>query len=231
MKTTANISTHRSRFGHLEVMLETIFFQFDEINIYLNNCVEAPSFLRKYRNLNFKLGDDLTDNGKFYFLSELKEDCYYFTLDDDLLYPKNYVDETIKKINIHGCIVTYHGREIISEGRNYYTGNKAYRCLDAVNEDVIIDVAGTGVTAFKTDYFKPIIHNSEYKLMSDLVFSLEASKKNKKIVCAKHEHGWIRPILLPDEFSIYESFRNKDQSIQNKIADEIFRNKIAKKNK
>ncbi len=60
-----------------------------------------------------------------------------------------------------------------------------------------IDVCGTGVTAFRTDYFNPIgIYKSEHKRMSDLVFSLEAIKQNKKIMQLKHKQGWIKQQIV-----------------------------------
>ena len=80
-----------------------------------------------------------------------------------------------------------------------------------------IDVAGTGVCGFHTSYFKPEIWNSPYKKMSDIIFSLEARKQNKKIILAKHEQNWLKAQWVDD--SIFNS--RGDQSEQVKLIKEL----------
>ena len=82
LKITANIATQPKRFEFLLQMLESIDGQFDEIRLYLNNFREVPKELEKY---TCYIGRDLTDNGKFFWSNNRDE--YYFTLDDDVIYP------------------------------------------------------------------------------------------------------------------------------------------------
>ena len=115
------------------------------------------------------------DNGKFYGLTQLKEPCYYFCCDDDLIYPKSYIPDMIAKIEEYKCIVAHHGRILTREGVPYYKGHKSFRCLNDVVKDEVIDVPGTGVMAFDTEYFNPIdLWKSPDLRMSDLIFGLEA---------------------------------------------------------
>ena len=165
---------------------------------------------------------DLTDNGKFFGLELYNEPVYYFSCDDDLIYPVDYIERTIECIEKHGCIVTYHGRKLKGLGLNYYRGHNGYRCLDTVPKDFELDVCGTGVTAFSTSYFNPKgIHRAEDKKMSDLVFSLEAAKHGKKIMHLAHKGGWIQYQPIPIEKTIYGMEVNKCER-QNQLADEIF---------
>jgi glycosyltransferase involved in cell wall biosynthesis len=173
-----------------------------------------------YDNVKNKV--DLTDNGKFYALTLIDEPCYYFTCDDDLIYPPDYIERTIEAIENHKCIVSYHGRILRGLNRSYYRGHTALRCLDTFPQDIEIDVCGTGVTAFRTDYFNPIgLHNSEDKRMSDLVFSLEAAKKGKKIMHIGHQAKWIQYVPQPKGTTIYE-MENKNESRQIEIANAIW---------
>ena len=86
MKKTCNIATMPSRIDQLRLTLDSLRPQFDEIRIYLNEFTYVPSFVKEFTY--FQGGENLTDNGKFYGLKDLKEDEYYFTLDDDIIYPR-----------------------------------------------------------------------------------------------------------------------------------------------
>lgn len=163
---------------------------------------------------------DYTDNAKFIILSHLPDDVYFFSCDDDILYPEDYIEKTIEAIDKHKTIVTYHGRNLRGKGLNYYHGHSAFRCDQSFIETKKIDVCGTGVTAFRTDYFNPTeIYKAEDKCMSDLIFSLEAIKQGKEITHIGHYGNWIISQINSGS-TIYDRF-NKDCSRQNEIADEI----------
>lgn len=165
---------------------------------------------------------DLTDNGKFWGLSQIKEPCYYFTCDDDLKYPPNYIQKTIEAIEKHKCIITHHGRVLQGLDRSYYTGHKSVRCLSDNLETIQLHVPGTGVTAFRTDYFNPKnLHKAKDKKMSDIVFGLEAAKQGKKIMTIPHTRNWIKQLPIDHSTSIHTT-ESKNQSRQIELANEIF---------
>lgn len=223
MKVSANIATYPPRFESLKQTVESIYNQFDIIRIWLNKYSDIPPVLPDpERKIVFFFSDNLYDNGKFYGLEIVSEDEIYFTLDDDLIYPSDYVNKTIEAIEKFGCIVTYHGRALMGSGLYYYKGHRAYRCLDKVDSNVVIDVAGTGVTAFDTRYFHPKgLSLSKDVRMSDLIFSLEAAKQNKTIGLLAHEAGWIKHIH--NEETIYQTESKLGANRQREIADEIYR--------
>ena len=57
--------------------------------------------------------------------------------------------------------------------------------------------------------------------MSDLVFSLEAAKQNKKMMHIGHLAGWIQYIEQPKGTTIYEKHW-KDCKRQTELADKIW---------
>ncbi len=185
----------------------------------LENQTVKPTKIFVYDN---EVQTDITDNGKFEPLSRITEPCYFFSCDDDLYYPIDYIESMVKAVQKHECIVTHHGRKLIGKGRNYFTGHIGYRCLSIVHNEEFIDVAGTGVTAFDTSYFNPNeIYLTDKMRMSDLVFSLEVAKQKKKIKVLPHRKDWIRQIPIPLNSSCY--FREKrSPEVQNSLADEIF---------
>lgn len=209
MKVTANIATYPARYKQLQKMLPTILDQFDEIRVCLNDYEQAPQFL-KHDKITVAIPPvNLTDNGKFMFIEVADKDELYCTLDDDILYPKNYrktLEEAHKRYP--EAILTFHGRKLKGKFKTYYKAkHQGYRCLGSLHRDVRIDIAGTGVAAFiPFEGCEQIAIFKEQK-MSDIVFSLQAAYQKKEIICLRHKQGWIKAI--PSNVSIFkDEFKN-----------------------
>lgn len=201
MKKIIGIATTGDRQTQLDRTVLSLSGQADEIHIYNN---------KKRR--------DLTDLGKFYALKSIEEPVYYFSCDDDLIYPSDYVEKTIDYIESFGCIVSYHGRVLKDREKYYGADHYGVRFWQA-HKAMRLDVSGTGVTAFRTDYFKPKIWNEPYKKMADLVFSLEACKQGKKIMHPPKNMDWI--VEQPVKNSIFKSERLGDQVHQVELMKQI----------
>ena len=184
LKVTANIATQPHRFESLLKTLETIDGQFDEIRLYLKNFDYVPSELKKFTTY---IGEDLTDNGKFFWSNNDNE--YYFTLDDDILYPNDYVEKTLPLIGDR--IISYHGRILVGQNRGYYSKHKAYMYYWELPRERKLDVMGTGVSAFNTNFFKPNLWRTPNYKMTDLVISLEAHMCNIPIISPKKSKNWL----------------------------------------
>lgn len=213
MRKVVGIATMKGREQSLKQVISSLENQVDDIIIYDN-----------------AINPDLTDNGKFYGLTMKKQPCYYFTCDDDLHYPPDYIARTIEAIEEHKCIITHHGRVLVKEDVSYYRGHVSFRCLDVIYTTTQLDVAGTGVTGFRTDYFNPdhLAFVKDQK-MSDLVFSLEAMRKGKKIMTIPHTAGWIKHLHIDHSKTIHAEMSRKETRLI-EIANEIYRIKTTKNN-
>ena len=208
MKVIGCMATYEARAKTRKRAIDSIEPQLDELHV-IDNSWKGTKV-------------DRADNAKFLALEGIKEPCFMFTLDDDLIYPPDYVAKTIAAIKEFGCIITHHGRQLLGEGLHYYKGHRAFKCLEHVQNNEIVDVPGTGVTAFDTRYFHPKgLADSPDLRMSDLVFGLEAAKQKKQIGIISHELGWIRHINNRE--TIYETESRNGIRRQNEIADEIYR--------
>jgi hypothetical protein len=206
-----NIATQPSRLEQLKRTVESLYNQADVIRIYLNGFKKIPKLPNPDGKITYTQGEDLTDNGKFYFLKEQAKDEYYFTCDDDIIYPSDYIEKTKELIDKFNCIVTYHGR-ILKEGcETYYGCHEEFRFHETILNNMWIDVAGTGVCGFHTSYFKPKIWNTQHNRMSDIVFSLEARKQNKKIMLASHSQNWMRAQVV--DSSIFSDRGNQEEQV------------------
>ena len=227
MRVTANIATYKPRIesGSLERAIDSLIGQVDEVRVYFNSA-------HPFGGLSGKItpvinGANLTDNGKFFFLDHITEPEIYLTCDDDLVYPPDYVNRMIKAIDVYRCIVSFHGRQLLGTGLEYYKAHKSFHCLHEVKYDEQVDVVGTGVTGFDTRYFHPkgLAFSPDQK-MSDLVFSLEAAKQGKQMGVIRHEAGWIKHI--DNRETIHATESTKGTPRQNQIANEIFKLRYGK---
>lgn len=214
MKLIAGMATTKDRDKYAEIAVKSLYDAgIDKVHVWNND--------RQSMNL--------ADNGKFAFLDRYKEPVIYFSVDDDIFYTPDYVKLMVNSVMRYESIVTIHGRKLLGEGINYYKGHKGYRCLGEEKETVKIDVAGTGVTAFNTEYFNPIeIYKAKDLRMSDIIFSLEAAKQDKDIIMIKHPRGIVRDLRVPKGLTIYHN-ESKNCTRQNELADEIYRIKRSSK--
>ena len=84
-------------------MLESIKGQFDKVRVCLNEFESVPTWLTEIENLEATIPNkNLTDNGKFLGLETLTKPEYYLTLDDDIVYPRNYARKTVENIDRFG---------------------------------------------------------------------------------------------------------------------------------
>ena len=206
MKIVAGMATMQGREEVYKIAKKSLEDAGVEVNVYHNH----------------KESVDYTDNAKFFFLQNYKEPVIYLSVDDDLFYTKEYVHQIVQGVKRYGCIVTMHGRKLLGKGRNYYKGHKSYSCLRTEKETAYIDVCGTGVTAFNTEYFNPTeLYKSSFKKMSDIIFSLEAIKSDKKIVHLAHNRGVVRYLHPPKNTTIHYT-EHKNCEVQSKLADDIY---------
>lgn len=163
---------------------------------------------------------DLTDNAKFLYVNLLPDPCYYFTGDDDIIYPKDYIERTMQEIDENNCIISWHGRVLNPDADKYYSEmHKGMRYFQGSTEYLTLDVGGTGVMGFKTDYFKPFIAFSEYNRMSDLVLSLQAARQGKAILSPPKKYKWINGQEVKS--SIFTEEKGASQSNQIKLMKQI----------
>ncbi|MEP1356284.1 MAG: hypothetical protein ABJX32_04190 [Tateyamaria sp.] len=91
----ANLATYPPRRASLIDVVNRIAPQVDQLNIVLNQYEEVPAELEGQQNVNPILPEeDTKDVGKFYPKSE---GTYTFLIDDDLVYPPDFVQLSIER--------------------------------------------------------------------------------------------------------------------------------------
>jgi hypothetical protein len=155
-------------------------------------------------------------------LQFISERCYYLCADDDIIYPNDYVERLKFFIDNYNAIISFHGRILKEPINSYYKGHTIFDYRHELKTSKYVDVIGTGVCGFRTDYFNPVdLYKSDFKCMSDLVLSLEAKRQRKTLICAEHERGWLKAQYT--DSGIMQSQINTDQKNQIILAHEIMR--------
>ena len=122
--------------------------QCDKFYLWLNDYQEIPEELKKMSSekLVIKLAkenSDLKENGRYTWINQNK-DCYYLTVDDDIIYPSTYVNLLVSKIDQYcgKSIMSFHGTRFINGREIYFPFSKD------VPADVQVHRVGGGVMGF-----------------------------------------------------------------------------------
>lgn len=214
-RVTVGIASIKTREKCLERTVQSLMHQADEIHVYLNDYDKVPAFLQNNPKIKFYLGKiykDRGDTGKFFYLDKVEEG-YYFSCDDDLIYPNDYVEKTINFLRDHdnAVICTYHGA-LLNKGKlnNYYRDRRQIHYSTFQRNSIEVNIGGTGVMAFHVKSFKPDIPRFKYPNMSDIWVGIQAQEKKIPILCAPRYLKWIKSQETPIEETIYGSKSNHD---------------------
>lgn len=204
--------------------IDSIYNQSDIINVALNDYSEIPVDLYD-KKINLIITDnDKGDAYKFYSLPN--SNGYFLTIDDDLIYSKNYTEFMIGKIEEYKrqSIITIHGRlfEKFPISSYYNKAATVYHFRNKLNEDKVVNFGGTGVMGFHTDLFKINIDYFKYPNMADIWIGKYAKENNIKIFCVAHDENTVKQ----QEFieSIYSNDLKND-TLQTEVVNNSFSKK------
>jgi hypothetical protein len=223
----ANICTYPPRIKSFKETLKSIVPQVDEINIYLDKYEEVPEFLKQlpikaniYTNKDFA---NLRDNGKLIGLSNLKSPCYYFTVDDDIFYPPDYVHALVKKIEQYDrkAIVGVHGVLIPEMPKSYYSSFRmVYTFWKKLERDSLVNNLGTGTVAFYSDLLPELKHaDLEHTGMLDIYFSIYCKKNNIPMVAIERHDDWMSEVKQDStDVNLFQEFKDHDDKQSELVA-------------
>jgi hypothetical protein len=223
------MATIYNRKDTLKECIDSILPQVDKLILYQNGYFEVFDFLRnpKIEVISSLItGVDMGDAGKFYKLNDF-ENSYYFSVDDDLIYPKNYFSDTVRRVNEfdYKKVITYHGRNFNKFPINSYykSASERYACLHKVNNDVKVQFGGTGVMCFHTSLIKIPFEYFRHPNMADVWIGKYCIENNIEIICLKHNEGYVK--YIPQKTTIYDQ-EHKSDKIQTGLVNGLFVPKI-----
>jgi FkbM family methyltransferase len=212
------LASYPPRADKLLQAVASLLPQVDRIYIYLNEYEAIPDFL-KHKQITVELaGKDrnLRDNGKFFFMKSIPTG-YVFTIDDDIMYPDDYIQVMIRKLEFYDrkAIVGLHGTVFGKPFQRYFRKRILYHFEHALEHDVIVNQLGTGTMAFHSSLICPDVSAFQSSGMVDVWFALAAKAADVPMIAVQRESRWLKPIGL-DEATLFREFR-KDDTMQTKL--------------
>lgn len=215
MLISANMATIPERIGGAYIAISSIIDQVDVVRVYLNNFSGVPDFIKNTKKIEYVIGGrDLNASGKHFWSHNPDE--YYFTIDDDIIYPKDYVKSYISEMKKYNdkVVLTTHGTIFERKINNFYNDLDLEKIH--FNEKVLfhrlVTLGGTGLSLRNTNVFKVDLDKFEHHDMDDIEVSIQANQKKIPIVALSH--GAMKsiddPALIPRETTIYSKNKEND---------------------
>ena len=160
-KTIISFTTIPSRINKIEKTIGSIINQpIDEIVLWLpknfkrvqGQINNIPKFLINNK-VNIQYVEDIGSITKiWYALKDTKyENCNIITIDDDVIYPSNFVQTFLNKKDLDE-VLCYRGR-ILNSPFNNYRNSQVIHCNDIKYEKPVHIVTGTWGAIYKSSFF------------------------------------------------------------------------------
>lgn len=190
-----------SRVLELANVVESLLPQVDHLIVYLNGFGDVPAFLRQPRITVFRSEEygDYRDNSKYFGLRCFDEDVYFFSVDDDINYPPDYVSSLIRGIECYGkaAVVGVHGA-IYGSGSRLFLDRAVLHFGDQLEFDMPVSALGTGTCAFHTSTLRPESLEFEQVGMADLVVARIASERQIPEIAMARPSEWMTAQSMPE---------------------------------
>ena len=207
-------------------VVERILPQIDHLNIYLNDYKKVPTELINEKItviLGKDAAGDLRDNGKFYFLDEV-ESGFHFTIDDDILYPSNYIQQMILKIEQYGrhAMIGIHGVIFDQPIERFFLRRTVYGFQRNQIRDAFVNLIGTGTLGYHTSAIKLELSDFTETGMADVFIAVRAKQQGIPIICIQRPKGWLEEMdsESEDDGTLWDEFRVADERQTKLVHDE-----------
>lgn len=224
MKKIVGMAAIPDREMALRSSIESLYDQVDIIHLALNEFKQVPGFIKNLSKIQPIIVDNgLGDANKYLNIDNYNNDSYYyFSCDDDLIYPPNYIDTYVSKINETSCLITSHGSTLPkNEIGSYFKDRTLISHYNKINDlDKKVDIPGTGVSGFNTSYLKLRFKDFLNANMADIFVGIACKLQNVNCIAISHPSGWIKDAEYDSNNTLYKKHRLND-SIQTKHLNKI----------
>ena len=216
------MATMPTRAGSLPLALENLLPQADRIYLYLDGHAEVPTIARRNpRIIPLFRGKTPHVHGAGKFLGLLHETspCFYAGVDDDILYPEDYL-ATLRGALARAelpTVVGYHGVVLHETVESYRRDRQVFAFKDALTEASPVDVLGSGTVMFLTADLKFDVTAWPETNITDLQLAMEARRAGMAMRCLPRAANYLQPIAVQQADSIYTKLL-KDDSRQTQLA-------------
>ncbi|MDM7457760.1 MAG: hypothetical protein P3W94_000055 [Paracoccus sp. (in: a-proteobacteria)] len=191
----------------------SILPQIDRLCLCLNGYDAVPDDLSGDPRIEVLIPDrDLKDAGKFAFVAA--PDDWVFTVDDDILYPPDYVQATLAdagRLDPEQSVVGHLGHVWLAQGRNGRPGWKNLLFRKRSSHLLKVDVLGTGTTCQLGRNLPRLDQIEDAAGFVDLRHACLHARAGRWLWMLPHPADWMHSLMTPDlqESSLLRSVNNR----------------------
>lgn len=227
-KVCVGLATHPKREDVVTTALNSLVRQKCKIVVYLNEYKSFPKWTSspKYSEVEFTLGEqkygDLGDAGKFFAFQEIDAD-YFFCVDDDIIYPFDYVSRMVYFLKTfeNKVALCVHGKKLGDSQfpiqgyfKNQHVDTKLFHFQNALSSFERVHIPGTGTFVFHKSLHTLIPYNelkNGFKNQADIHIAAKFLKAGVSIYSAPRPMFWLSDISkYSSSDSIYDNVLNED---------------------
>ncbi|MBC6437978.1 MAG: hypothetical protein GDA52_07550 [Rhodobacteraceae bacterium] len=202
----AGIASIPRREVNLRLVIDSLYNQFEHFFVYLNEYPHMPDWLDDPKITVFRSQDyrDLSATGKIFF-AQFVDRGYFFTLDDDFIYPGNYAARMVDAIDRHAGRVAacVHGSIFPPQPKYYYLRVSIYQYPGALPGDRFVCLPGTASFAVKAGTIDLSLDTFLPQVMVDLTCAIICKNSGLPIVSVGRQAGWMQNT---DREGLYHQF-------------------------
>lgn len=201
MKIIFSLSTISNRSKNIDIILSNIINQFDILYINLIGYDKIPEKLKNNKKIKVNSFKEAGSETRFHNYIDCPDNSYFFTIDDDILYPQNYSEIIISNMQEYNneVVCCVHGSNInqnLTSG--FYKKNRqVFHFKDSLSTNTEVMIPGVGTSCFYKKNTKINIEDYKVRNMSDTYTACFLAEQNIKRVAVKREKNWLKPL---DEF-------------------------------
>jgi hypothetical protein len=186
-----------ARLETFEKVLPAIHAQVDHVFIYLDGFSAPPALLQGLDRITVRNARDVGDlhcSSRFLCLQDLVAPAVVAIVDDDIVYPPDYVDRLVKWLQyVDGrAVVGVHGRIFKAPHRSYVHDADALHFAAGLARPRQVHELGTGTCAFVSSRFD--VNPTEWRRcnMDDLCVAAEAQLRGLPLVAVARAPQWLK---------------------------------------
>ena len=202
------MATMASRMQSFQKMLPSIYPQVDHLFIYLDGYTTPPAFINGLDKVTVRHAEDTGDlhaSSRFLFLRELGRQVVAAIVDDDIIYPPDYMGRLVGLLEqTHGdALVGVHGRIFMPPHRSYVRDAVPFPFAAALDQPRHVHEVGIGTCAFVSDRLPIDPRVWDRTNMDDIVVAIEAQKRGLPRIIAARQWDWVRPFATNQADSLW----------------------------
>ena len=217
--TIASLATIPNRSDMLGDCVASLLLQCDKVRVFLNGYPDVPPALAHPR-VEIRRSqdwDDKGDAGKFGWLDCEQDEGYRIIVDDDLIFPVDFVDKMIAVVARHRnrAIAGVHGILLKQPVTEYYApaSRSVFFFQAPLMRERTVHVLGTNALCYHTSAVQMRWSDFMFRNMADIFLARYAQQHALAMVSVERPQHWVRQNTQEGGFeTIYDHSLNQTRS-------------------